>query len=353
MSLQDLVDFLARIADDKGAAAADKYLKENLSEDQIRSSDWLAGMRAAFQYASLNEKRRLLYASQILGESGFCLPMEALFELGFPRREFIVNVDLFSGRLGDTLGQLARYLHAMHSLNLVLSVKPRMSRTRRLMLSSSCKFDHDPVVIDMFPPVEEYLQSSISNMVFNRSFLSAVSTLVLEDLGSFRNSKFDRFDDLLALHVRAGDALFEGALILPPLNYYQSAILFSGVKRVVVVSEPANLQDPCINPVPGLIQSFCEESGIDCIVQSSEKMEIDAATLFFAKRVVASNSSFSKWLPLYGDSCASLMIPDSPGGGDHWVQDECITYVDCWGGFDQEKWKQSLDYRLAWVSGYV
>ena len=81
MSLQDLVDFLARIADDKGAAAADKYLKENLSEDQIRSSDWLAGMRAAFQYASLNERRRLLYASQILGGSVFCLPMEVLLNL--------------------------------------------------------------------------------------------------------------------------------------------------------------------------------------------------------------------------------------------------------------------------------
>ena len=83
-------------------------------------------------------------------------------------------------------------------------------------------------------------------------------------------------------------------------------------------------------------------------VQFSEEMEVDAATLFCAKRVVASNSSF-KWLPLYGDSCDSLIIPDLPGGGDHWVLDECITYVDCWNGFDQRK--ESLDYRLAWVSG--
>ena len=80
-------------------------------------------------------------------------------------------------------------------------------------------------------------------------------------------------------------------------------------------------------------------------------MEVDAATLFYAKRVVASNSSFSKWLPLYGNSCESLTLPDLPGGGDHWVQDECITYVDCWDGFDNEKWRDSLDYRLAWVSG--
>lgn len=89
-----------------------------------------------------------------------------------------------------------------------------------------------------------------------------------------------------------------------------------------MVSEPANVQDPCVNPVLELIQSFCELSGIDCIVQSSDEMEVDAATLFYAKRVVASNSSFSKWLPLYGDSCESLTIPGSSGGGDDWVQDE-------------------------------
>ena len=119
------------------------------------------------------------------------------------------------------------------------------------------------------------------------------------------------------------------------------------------MSEPVNSQDPCLNPVPELIQSFCKSSGIDCIVQSSDEMEVDAATLFYAKAVVASNSCFSKWLPLYGPSCELLTIPDSPGGGDHWVQDACITYVDCWDGFDKERWNESLDYRLAWVSGEV
>ena len=108
-----------------------------------------------------------------------------------------------------------------------------------------------------------------------------------------------------------------------------------------------------MNPVPGLIQSYCESLNIDCTVQSSEQMEVDAATLFYAKRVVASNSSFSKWLPLYGNSCESLTIPGSPSGGEQWVQDDCITYVDCWNGFDPERWKESLDYRLAWVSGQV
>ena len=353
MNLQDLVGFLARIADDKGAAAANAYLGENLTDDQIKSVDWLAGMRCAFQYSALNEKRRLLSASAMLGDAGFYLPMEAMFELGFPRTEFIVNVDLSRGRLGDTLGQLASHLHAMHSLNLVLFVKSRMSSYRRIMLSKSHGFMNDLISVDLTPPIESYLRSVASNEVFDRTFLVAASPTVLQDLGSPDSLKIDFAHDVLVVHVRAGDALFKGALLLPPMSYYQTAILASKAKRVILVSEPANPQDPCVNPVPELIQSFCKLSNIDCIVQSSEEMEVDAATLFYAKRVVASNSSFSKWLPLYGDSCESLMIPDSPGGGDHWVQDECITYVDCWDGFDREKWKESLDYRLAWVSGDV
>ena len=352
-NLQDLVGFLARIADDKGAAAANAYLRENFSDDQIKSIDWLAGMRCAFQHSALNEKRRLLSASNMLGDAGFYLPMEAMFELGFPRTEFIVNVDLSRGRLGDTLGQLARHLHAMHSLNLVLFVKSRMSSYRRILLSKSHGFMNDLISVDLIPPINSYLRSVASNEVFDRTFLAAASPTVLQGLGSPDSLKVDLAHDVLVLHVRAGDALFIGALMLPPLIYYQQAISKSGAKKVVVVSEPANIQDPCVNPVPDLIQSFCESSGIDCIIQSSDEMEVDAATLFYAKRVVASNSSFSKWLPLYGESCESLMIPDSPGGGDHWVQDECITYVDCWYGFDREKWKESLDYRLAWVSGEV
>ena len=353
MSLQDLVGFLARIADDKGAAAANAYLRENFTDDQIKNIDWLAGMRCAFQYSALNEKRRLLSASAMLGDAGFYLPMEAMFELGFPRTEFIVNVDLSRGRLGDTLGQLALHLHAMHSLNLVLCVKSRMSSYRRILLSKSHGFMNDLISVDLTPPINSYLRSVALNEVFDKTFLVAVSPLVLQGLGSPDDLKVDITHDVLVLHVRSGDALFLGALTLPPLSYYQQAISASGSKRIVVVSEPPNTQDPCIDPVPGLIQTFCESLGIDCIIQSSDKMEVDAATLFYAKRVVASNSFFSKWLPLYGEYCESLIIPDLPGGGDHWEQDECITYVDCWDGFDQQKWKESLDYRLAWVSGDV
>ena len=27
------------------------------------------------------------------------------------------------------------------------------------------------------------------------------------------------------------------------------------------------------------------------------------------------------------------------------------AYIDCWNAFNQEKWRDSLDYRLGWVSG--
>ena len=106
-----------------------------------------------------------------------------------------------------------------------------------------------------------------------------------------------------------------------------------------------------MNPVPQLIVNFCKSSAIDCHIQSSDSLEIDAATLFNAKRVIASNSHFSNWLPLYGDSCATLIIPACSSGENDWLQDDCITYVDYWKGFDQNKWKNALDYRIAWVSG--
>ena len=339
-----------RIADDQGAAAADAYLRDNVPEDGIKSKDWLAGMRCAFRYSALNEKKRLLSAVKMLGDAGFYLPMEAMFELGFPHTDFIVNVDLTDGRLGDTLDQLALYLHAMHCLNLVLFVKSRMSPYRRVLLSKSCEFTQDLVSVDLNPPLKEYLRTVGANEMFDKSFLRAVSPLVLQDLDSSEKLKVDVSHDVLVLHVRSGDALFSGAMYLPPLSYYQKTISNSGLKRVVVVSEPANPQDPFVNPVPELIQSFCDASGIQCILQSSDEMEVDAATLFYAKRVVASTSLFSKWLPLYGESCASLTIPESFGGKNHWVKDECIIYVDCWDGFDQDSWLKSLDYRLAWVS---
>ena len=336
----------------RGPTSALRSLTARIPAEKVESSEYLRGLFDAYRSASAVEKSRMRRAVEDLASFNVALPRDFLFYLGVPRKEFGLRVDLLNGRLGHTLGQLARYVHAMHALNLVLFVRLRSALRRSVMLCCDDSFDEEFSVYDgVEGTIRDYVFEVASNQVFSRDFLRGLSPSLFSKLIAQNSPSLA--DGSLVLHVRAGDALFEGALNLPPLSYYQSAILASKAKRVVVVSEPANIQDPCVNPVPKLIQSFCELSNIDCIVQSSEEMDVDAATLFYAKRVVASNSSFSKWLPLYGDSCESLMIPDSPGGGDHWVQDECITYVDCWDGFDQEKWNESLDYRLAWVSGEV
>ena len=351
-TIEDVLREAFYSCESRGPTSALRSLTERIPADKVKSSEYLRALFDAYRSASAVEKSRMRRAVEDLSSFGVALPREFLFYLGVPRKEFGLRVDLLCGRLGDTLGQLAKFVHAMHALNLVLFVKSRVSLRRSVMLCCADSFDEE---FGIYDGNEGTLRDYVLEVALNQPF----SLGVLRGLSSSLFSKLPAENGLplaagsLVLHVRAGDALFEGALTLPPLSYYQSAILASETKRVVVVSEPANIQDPCVNPVPELIQSFCESSGIECIVQSSDEMEIDAATLFYAKRVVASNSSFSKWLPLYGGSCEALMIPDTKGGGDHWVQDKCITYVDCWDGIDLEKWRESLDYRLAWVSGEV
>ena len=351
-TIKDVVLAALSTCESRGPTQSLRQLKGRIPIETVQSSEYLRALFDAYGSASTAEKSRMRRAAEDLAGMSIALPREILFYLGIPKREFGLRVDLLNGRLGDTLGQLARLVHAMYSLNLVLFVRSRLSRQRTVMLCCADSFDEEFGVYDGNEgTLHDYVFEVASNQPFSRVFLRELSSSLFSRLPV--REVLPLAADPLVLHVRAGDALFEGALLLPPMSYYQTAILASKAKRVILVSEPANPQDPCVNPVPELIQSFCKLSNIDCIVQSSEEMEVDAATLFYAKRVVASNSSFSKWLPLYGDSCESLMIPDSPGGGDHWVQDECITYVDCWDGFDREKWKESLDYRLAWVSGDV
>ena len=348
--MEDVLRDTFSVCESRGPTMALRSLTERVPAEKVESSEYLPALFDAYRSASTAEKSRMRRAVEDLASMGLALPRDFLFFMGVPQREFGLKVDLLNGRLGDTLGQLARYVHAMHALNLVLFVKSKVSSHRSVMLCCADSFDVEFSVYDgSAGTLHDYVLEVASKHAFSLSSIRGLSPSLFSKLPSRENLFLP--SESLVMHIRAGDALFLGALTLPPLSYYQSAILASKAKRVVVVSEPANPQDPCDNPVPDLIQSFCDSSDVDCIVQSSEEMEVDAATLFYAKRVVASNSSFSKWLPLYGDSCESLMIPDSPGGGDHWVQDECITYVDCWKGFDQEKWKESLDYRMAWVSG--
>ena len=234
MDLQDLVGYLSKIADDSGAAAANAYIRKNLSEDQIRSAEWLAGMRCAFQYSELNERKRLLSVAKLLEDYGVNLPLEVMFEFGFPRDQFIVNIDLSEGRLGDTLGQLARYIHAMNVLNLVLFVKPQMSPYRRVLLSKSCGFTQDLVSINLSSAMKDYLYSVAESEKFNRKFLHSASPLVLQNIISRENVRVDIDCDVLVLHVRAGDILFLGDGKLPPLHYYKQAISESSARKLLL-----------------------------------------------------------------------------------------------------------------------
>lgn len=354
-TLQELVTFLASIANAKGALAASNYINQNLPPDVIGSNDWLKGMNAAFQYSAINERKRLLFMIQALGCSGLCLPIETLFEFGLPQKGFIVNIDLTEGRIGDTLGKLARYVHAMIELNLVLLVKSRLSRSAFILVHNSVEFSEDVVSIDSIPPVIDYLTKIGESVTFKRDFLRLLPSQLFDDLPGPENLPhgLKALDNgVLVIHVRGGDALFNGLINLPPLMYYLNAIRLRKPNFVLIIAEPFYPQkDPFANPVPALIQSACNDIGVECQVQSSDHVNYDASTLFHARNVVASSSSFSKWIPIYGKTCKSLIIPCDLGTVHEWLQDHCIKYVNCWLGFDQTRWDSDIYYRLAWVSG--
>ena len=347
-------DYFSHCAQKQGAAYAGKQI-DTLFGEIVTKCDLLQGMKEAFSSASDSELRRLLHITQALGDAGYYLHMDSLFQMGLPRQEFIVKCSLTHGRLGDGLLQMAHYIHAMKELNLVLVVKPFGAPSKTVLLSFSGEFDSELFMLDMNTPVSDYLRSVACSRPFDRRILFDCSSQLLcnfKELSQLFELR-EKLKDTVVLHIRSGDGLFCGGnMSLPPIRYYIDSIEKSGCKEALVVAEPFyEGRDPFPSPVPGLIASACEKVGVECTVQSSDLLGIDVATLFYARRVVASNSSLSKMIPLYGDSCTSLDIPDSPGGGNHWFQDECITYVDCWDGFNREKWKESLDYRLAWVSG--
>ena len=356
LSYEDWKDYLSHCAQKQGPSHAMNQCEAHLGEI-VCKDPFLAGMKEAFAKSSISESRRLLHVAQALGDAGYYLPMDALFQIGLPRREFIVKCNLTHGRLGDGLGQMNEYIHAMKSLNLVLIVNPYGTSSKNVLLSCSGEFDAELFVLDMNAPVSGYLKSEAYSCDFDRRLLARYASQLLcglDEVAQFSWLK-EKLDDAIVLHVRSGDGLFVGTnMSLPPLDYYISSIKGSGCNKAVVVAEPFNnKKDPFPSPVPSLIAAECEKLGVAGSLQSSDILGIDVAALFYAKKVVASNSAFSTMIPLYGDTCESLIIPDFPGGGNHWVQDECITYVDCWDGFDRDKWKESLDYRLAWVSGEV
>ncbi len=349
-TLQDIVVDALSHCELRGPTRALGLLMERIPTKEIESSEYLQALVSTCKSASAAEKNKMRRTIEELSGFGIALPRDVLFFLGIPRREFGLKVNFLNGRLGDTLDQLAKLVHGMHALNLILFVNCKLSKNRSIMLSCTDCFNEEFNVYDGDEgTLRDYVLEVASKQDFSLTLLRGLNTSLFSKLPTRESIHIS--SESIVVHVRAGDALFIGALFLPPLNYYIDAISNSKAKNVVIVCEPENPQDLCVNPVPGLIQSFCRSANINCVIQSSDKIEMDAATLFYAKNVIASNSSFSKWLPLYGPSCESLTIPNSIDGEKRWVQDKCITYVDCWNAFNQEKWRDSLDYRLGWVSG--
>ena len=161
----------------------------------------------------------------------------------------------------------------MHALNLVLFVRSRLSKHRSVMLHCADSFEEPFSIYDGNEgTLRDYVLEVSRNQSFSLDLLRELSPSLFSRLPAKKESSLAVGS--MALHVRAGDALFEGALILPPLSYYQSAIINSEAKQVVIVSEPANIQDPCVNPVPDLIKSFCGSSGIDCLFNLMMKWKL-------------------------------------------------------------------------------
>ena len=337
-----------------GAAYASNHI-DGFYQTYGTTSEFLHGMKVAFSSASSSELRRSLHTIQALGDAGINIPMEALFQMGLPQKDFILKCNFTHGRLGDCMAQMAYLIHAMRELNLVLAVKPPGGTSKTVLLSCSEEFSSELFMLDMTTSASDYLNKVASSIPFDRSLLSNYSSKLLcnlkqvEVLCTLRK----KLEDTIVLHVRSGDGLFHGGnMFLPPIRYYLDSIQKSGLRKVLVVAEPFYKgKDPFPSPVPGLITSFCVKHGIECEVQSNDLLDYDVAALFYATQVVASNSSLSKIIPLYGDSCKSLISPYPLDGGKTWFKDASITHVDCWERFDREKWRVSLDYRLAWVSG--
>lgn len=349
-TLDDALSEIFKICESRGPVSALSRLSQLVPNEMVTSSEYLRALCDAYISASHSEKRRIRRSAEDLANYGIKFPRDILFSLGVPKRQFCLKINFLRGRLGDNLKYLSYYIHGMHALDLILFVKSPMSQLRYIMLSVTDTFSEEIEIFDgNDSALSDYVMEIGKGSIFSRNMLTSLSSSLFSIFPKRESLPF--LDDSLVIHVRGGDALFDGALNLPPFSYYMNLISNTSAKSVTVVAEPPNIQDPCANPVPQLIMDYCLSSGIDCLIQSSDSLEVDAATLFYAKRVVASNSHFSQWLPLYGESCESLTMPDSPDGENHWVQDDCITYVDCWEGFDRKRWGDSLNYRISWVSG--
>ena len=197
-----------------------------------------------------------------------------------------------------------------------------------------------------------YIENTISEIPFQRSLLQNSPRTLFDKLPKKSAFKKHDLDNSLIIHVRGGDALFSGSLILPPIDYYISCIDKVSPSKVVVVSEPDNLKKyKSSNPVPLVINQYCEKKNIKFTSISSEDILYDAGLLFRAKRIVTSTSSFSKTISLYSRDCENIFMPRFVKNDKDYFSDKSVQHVSFINEVDLESWANNLDYRLRWVSG--
>lgn len=348
LSWPDFAEHIAFIAKDLGAKEALKRLHQ--FQVQGEYPEYIQGFNQALTQAAENEDRRMLILSRIMAFSGFFLPIESLFELGLPKKEFLVYADLTFGRLGDSLYKLCLLLHAMNRLDLVLCVRSKFSSNKRILIHNKDVFDSDVPSIEFIPPIKEYLWKTAEMYEFSRSTLQNTTRSIFLDIPTVDKYKDLNLDESLVVHVRGGDALFEGALFLPPFSYYTNCIKKVSTNKVIVLYEPDDqFKYNALNPIPNKILEYCKVLNKECILISNKDANYDAGILLSARNVVASNSYFSKMIALYSRICQCMYFPSQLNNEKQWISDDSIYYIYCWQDFDHLMWTKSLEYRMNWV----
>ncbi len=350
ISLREASEIVLRMANNFGSSAALSKLRQMEVGGEV--PEFWKGMEDALNHSSENENQRMILMARSMTQSGFFLPLEAFFGLGFPKREFLVYADFTSGRVGDFLAQLLRLLHAQKELGLVLCVKSRLSLSKRILLNISNSFDTDLPGIELCSSIDEYLKTIIKDVNFNRKILQKAPRDLFSKLPTKSKYKNLKLFECLVIHVRGGDALFDGAFSLPSLSYYIKAIQLESPKKVILISEP---DDPlkfggAINPTPEKIKEYCIKQKIEFEHISSNDFMFDAGVMFWSEALVCSTSSFSRMLSLYSRDCKTIYMPNRYEISEEWIKDSSIKYIEAWDGFNYALWKKDLNYRISWVS---
>ncbi len=346
----ELREFILKILETKGPKNALIKLKRFTTNiDKSLLPVQIKQLLETLEYASTNEENIEFLLNRILSAKGFKLPHEQYFLRGFPKSEFALYVDLYEGRLGDCLGKLAELLHAQEKLNLLLLIRIMSSTKKRILHAKHNYFETDLPQIN-YVDIHPYIREVSQDLSFNRSLLQSLPKEIFDRLPNKNTYNEFGIDQSATIHIRGGDALFNGAFPLPPISYYIKCIELIKPTKIILVCEPDKPNEyGRINPLPLKLESYLAGIGIPILKVSNLDLFNDAGILFYSKTVVSSTSLFSKMLPLYGTDCTSLYSPVSYSGKS-WFDDKIMNWIECWNNFDHEKWTNDLNYRLSWVT---